>query len=150
MPVPLSLPFLSGKAMKTIAIISLLFGLAMPALNHGPAAPSLAVNGSTFWSSHEARQEEGLIRGIVKERKEDWLVVVDRIDESKENRVQLTGRTKYLKDGREITADEVPLGAPVAVRTRQDAERKLEALEVRVIRALVGVTAAVFYHCQSS
>jgi hypothetical protein len=136
--------------MKTFVIIPLLFGLAMPALNQVPAAPSLAANASVLWSSHEARQEEGLVRGIVKERKEDWLVVVDRVDESKENRVQLTGRTKYLKDGREITADEVPLGAPVAVRTRQDAERKLEALEVRVIRTILGVTAAGFYHCHSS
>jgi hypothetical protein len=125
--------------MKTLWLILLvvLLGFA-PLVSVFGAAPSpLDVPGSSAVSVQETRREKW-IQGIVKDREEDLLVIVDRVNETKESRVKLTARTRYFMGGREVTADEVTIGAPVAVITRQGADQGLEAMEVRVIRAVVG------------
>lgn len=121
--------------MKTIvALGSLLTALSIAALQSG----NVTVGGAAGSAIQAGEQVEELIRGIVKERTEEELVVTDPTDETQQSRVRLTKRTKYYKEnGEEGDATDVIVGAQVTVKVRNQPEGKPEALEVKVLRSKV-------------
>lgn len=121
-----------------ITLVCLLRAVSVAGLA-GLVAESASVCGKEFQLRTPAvEQAEELIRGIVKERTEEELVVTEATDETKEDRVRLTKRTKYYKeDGEEGNATDVIIGAQVTVQVRHQPDVKAEAIEVRVLRSKV-------------
>jgi uncharacterized protein (DUF952 family) len=86
----------------------------------------------------EASESQELIKGIVKERSEAVLIVIDAHDETKETRFELGKNTKYFKDGQEVKIDQVIVGSFIEVKARRGSDGNYEASEVTVIRAVLG------------
>jgi hypothetical protein len=134
-------PFLSearAELMKTsLAIYGAIASLmSAPAL----AAPSLVPIQPQSQSQPLVQLEEPdekLIKGIVKDRTDNRLVITDALDETRETRITLTSRTKYFKDDREARAEDITVGARVHVKIGLESDEKLEALEVTVIKSQV-------------
>jgi len=118
--------------MKTIIPTSwFMTGLTSVAILATPAAIT-AIEPQPALLAEEGERHE-LIRGVVKEITEKELTVTDIVDETKETKLILGKDTKYLKDGKEVKADDVTAGARVAVKATKNAEGKYEAAEVNVI-----------------
>jgi hypothetical protein len=69
------------------------------------------------------------VMGTVKEKKEKELVVKETVGD-KEHKLTLTKDTKYTKDGKPATFDDVVVGSRVEIKLKGETQ---EALEVNIL-----------------